>query len=227
MSVTVAGYDIQEGTPVIARDGTEVGSVAGEDQGKLLVNIYDENRNLLLPPQAISLFDQDFVMVDLTPDWLRTGNWGSNGAQQLDENGRTVIDIHEEELVAAKREIARGLVTVHKRVITENQTFEVPVTEERINVVRTDLDREATADTGDAFKEGEYDIELMGEEVELQKRVRVTGQVEIDKEPVQDTQTVTGQRRREEVDVEETDFAGERGAVTNPAKANKTGQMKR
>jgi len=216
MSVTFAGYDIQEGTPVIARDGTEVGSVVGEDHGKLLVDVEDFDRNLLLPPQAISLFDQDYVMVDLTPDWIRTGNWGDGTAQlggtseanrlTTDDNGKTVIDIHEEDLIAAKREIARGLVTIRKRVVTDEKTIDVPVTEEHAHVVRTDVDQPVTPGTGDLFQEQTYEMELMGEDVELEKKVRVSGQVEIDKEQVERTKTLTGTTRREEVDVEEVDY---------------------
>ncbi len=211
MSIAFAGYDIQEGTPVIARDGTEVGSVVGEDHGKLLVDVENSDRNLLLPPQAISLFDEDYVMVDLTPDWMRTGNWGeSNGATAstltTGDNGKTVIDIHEEELMAAKREIARGLVTIHKRVVTDEKTIDVPVTEEHVHVVRTDLDEDVAPGTTDAFQEKTYEMELMGEDVDLQKKVRVSGQVEIDKEQVERTKTLTGTTRREEVDVDEVDY---------------------
>ncbi len=216
MCVMFAGYDIQEGTPVIARDGTEVGSVVGEDHGNLLVDVEDFDRNLLLPPQATSLFDQDYVMVDLTPDWIRTGNWGDGSAQlggkteanrlSTDDSGKNVIDIHEEDLIAAKREIARGLVTVHKRVISDEKTIDVPVTEEHAHVVRTNVDQAVDPGTSDVFQDQTYEMELMGEDVELEKKVRVSGQVEIDKERVERTKTLTGTTRREEVDVEEVDY---------------------
>ena len=214
MSVIFAGYEIQEGTPIVARDGTEVGTVIGEDGGKLLVDVYDVERHLLLPAEAVSAFDDDFIMVDLTTDWVRSGEWGTEVATvdaaraeriaTVTDSDKTVIDIHEEDLTVAKREIAKGLVTIRKRVVLDTETIDVDVTEERVNVVRVDLDREAAADY--AFEEGVVEIELKGETVDIGKKVRITGQVEVDKEKISRTETYTGQTRREEIDVEQIDY---------------------
>lgn len=212
MSVVFAGYEIQEGTPVIARDGTEIGTVIGEDGGKLLVDVYDVERHLLLPAEAVSAFDDDFIMIDLTTDWVRSGDWGTEvktvdtaRADRLaTDDGKTVIDIHEEDLTAAKREIAKGLVTIRKRIVLDDESIDVDLSEERVNVVRVALDRDADADY--AFEEGVVEIELKGETVDLGRKVRVTGQVEVDKERVGRTETYTAQTRREEIDVEEVDY---------------------
>lgn len=217
MSIVFAGYKIEKGTPVIARDGTEIGSVFGEEKGKLRVDVAGTDRHLLFPQQAISLFDQDYVMVDLTPEVIRTGNWGQDTKQhrtttdashlKAGPDGKTVIEIHEEELTAAKRKIAHGLVTVHKRVVSEEKTFEVPLTEEHVHVVRTDRNEEVPAGaTDDLFREQTYEMELMGEEAHLNKKVRISGEVDIDKERVERTKTLTGTVRHEEVDVEEKDY---------------------
>lgn len=212
MSVVFAGYEIQEGTPVIARDGTEIGTVIGEDGGKLLVDVYDVERHLLLPAEAVSAFDDDFIMIDLTTDWVRSGDWGTEvktvdtaRADRLaTDDGKTVIDIHEEDLTAAKREIAKGLVTIRKRIVLDDESIDVDLSEERVNVVRVALDRDADSDY--AFEEGVVEIELKGETVDLGRKVRVTGQVEVDKERVGRTETYTAQTRREEIDVEEVDY---------------------
>lgn len=212
MSVVFAGYEIQEGTPVIARDGTEIGTVIGEDGGKLLVDVYDVERHLLLPAEAVSAFDDDFIMIDLTTDWVRSGEWGTEvktvdtaRADRLaTDDGKTVIDIHEEDLTAAKREIAKGLVTIRKRIVLDDESIDVDLSEERVNVVRVALDRDADSDY--AFEEGVVEIELKGETVDLGRKVRVTGQVEVDKERVGRTETYTAQTRREEIDVEEVDY---------------------
>ena len=224
MSVVFAGYEIQDGTPVIARDGTEVGTVIGEDGGKLLVDVYDVERHLLLPAEAVSAFDDDFIMVDLTTDWVRSGNWGTEVANvdvaraeriaTTTDSNKTLIDIHEEDLTAAKREIAKGLVTIRKRVVLDEESIDVDVTEERVNVVRTSLDRDADANY--AFEEGVVEIELKGETVDLGRKVRVTGQVEVDKEKVGRTETYTAQTRREEIDVEQVEYVD--GSVDVKAK---------
>lgn len=226
MSVVFAGYEIQEGTPVIARDGTEIGTVIGEDGGKLLVDVYDVERHLLLPAEAVSAFDDDFIMIDLTTDWVRSGEWGTEvktvdtaRADRLaTDDGKTVIDIHEEDLTAAKREIAKGLVTIRKRIVLDDESIDVDLSEERVNVVRVALDRDADADY--AFEEGVVEIELKGETVDLGRKVRVTGQVEVDKERVGRTETYTAQTRREEIDVEEVDYVD--GDVDVKAKKKKS-----
>ncbi|HET7094754.1 MAG TPA: DUF2382 domain-containing protein, partial [Thermomicrobiales bacterium] len=59
------------------------------------------------------------------------------------------------------------------------------------------------------------EVPLRGEDVDVQKRVRVAEEVEISKEPVERTERVAGKVRREEVHVEETD-------VENPEIAGRT-----
>ena len=54
-----------------------------------------------------------------------------------------------------------------------------------------------------AFTEGTIEVPVRGEEVDVQKRVRVAEEVEIGKEAVQRTETVSGTVRREEVRVED------------------------
>jgi uncharacterized protein (TIGR02271 family) len=80
----------------------------------------------------------------------------------------------------------------------------VPVTEERVRVERHAVDRETTPCVG-AFEEGTVEVPIYGEDVELQKRARVTEEVEIEKEAVQRTEEVAGTVRHEEVRVNEVE----------------------
>jgi uncharacterized protein (TIGR02271 family) len=101
-----------------------------------------------------------------------------------------------------------GEVHVTKRVEAEEQTLEVPVTEERARVTRRTVDRDVT--TGeDLFTEETIDVPLRAEEVELQKRTRVAEEIEIDKEQIQRTERVSGTVRKEVVDIDE-------GTMTEP-----------
>jgi len=111
------------------------------------------------------------------------------------------VDLHEEEMSASVREVDRGAVQIQKEVVAEEQTLEVPVTEERVNVQRRTVDRPVSAGD-DAFKEGTIEVPVYGEEVDVQKQARVVEELEIDKEAVQATERVTGTVRREEVNVE-------------------------
>jgi uncharacterized protein (TIGR02271 family) len=113
------------------------------------------------------------------------------------------VPIHEEELVATKRQQELGEVRIEKDVVSEQRVVEVPVTEERVRVERHAVDRPVGADER-AFEEGVIEVPVMGEAVDLQKRVRVSEEVEVGKEAVQRTEQVTGTVRREEVRVEET-----------------------
>ena len=114
-----------------------------------------------------------------------------------------VVPVHEEELVATKRAREAGEVQITKDVVEETQTLEVPVTEERVAVTRRTVDRDA-APSETAFQGGSIDVPLTTEEVDLQRQVRVSEEIEIDKEAVQTTQSVQGTVRREVVDVNET-----------------------
>jgi len=115
------------------------------------------------------------------------------------------VTLTEEELTARTRDVERGQVRIDKDVITEEQTLEVPVTEERVHVSRRVVDRDVQpGDT--AFEEGVIEVPVYGEEVELEKRTRVREELEITKDRVQDTERVSGTVRHEEVRV--TDETG-------------------
>ncbi len=110
------------------------------------------------------------------------------------------VRLHEEELTAAKTAHQTGAVRIEKDVVSEEQTLSVPVTEERVRVERHAADRPLAAGET-AFEEGTIEVPVYGEDVQLQKQVRVTGEVEIDKERTQREQQVSGTVRREEVRV--------------------------
>jgi len=136
---------------------------------------------------------------------------GADRATAQDEVLR--VDVHEEELTATKRPVDQGAVRVEKDVVTEEQTLNVPVTEERVRVTRRAVDREGVAGS-DAFEEGTVEVPLRGEEVDVQKRVRVAEEVDVAKEAVPRTEKVSDTVRREQVRVEDdtTGTSGTRGA---------------
>jgi uncharacterized protein (TIGR02271 family) len=94
-----------------------------------------------------------------------------------------------------------GEVRIEKDVVAEERTLSVPVTEERVRVERRVVDRPAGAADAGAFQDETIEVPVYGEDVQLQKSVRVAEEVEIGKEAVQREQQVTGTVRREEVRV--------------------------
>ncbi|MFT3899896.1 MAG: DUF2382 domain-containing protein [Gordonia sp. (in: high G+C Gram-positive bacteria)] len=260
MIVTFAGYDIKVGTPVVSRDGAEVGTVADTQGADLVVDVHNNAASMLLAESGVAAFEPDFIRLDLTAAKVAAGEWltadGSPAAAPepapapvpepvptpapapaptpppapaptpppapaptpapapaaaapapvTSEPARTV-ELHAEDLVAAKREVPTGIVKVHKKVVVDNASLDVDVFEEKLTVNRTELNDDVV-DPNYSFEEGVFEIELRGEEVEVGKRVRRIGQVEFGKERQARTQRVTGQTRREELEFDEQPYGG-------------------
>lgn len=117
------------------------------------------------------------------------------------------IEVREEDLDARTREVERGAVHVDKHVVEEQQSLEVPVTEEEVHIERRSVDRPAD---GTDLEDTHIDIPLRGEEVEVSKSARVVEEIDIDKTQREHTETVSDTVRREEVDIH-TDELGRDG----------------
>ena len=142
-----------------------------------------------------AMSDTDYVAADTTT--------GMGTATTMTEDTLRV-PVYEEELTATK--VAREVdgARIEKDVVAEEQVLDVPVTEERLRVVRRAVDRDVTAaDAGQAFEEVIVDVPVRVEDVEIDKRVRVAEEIEIEKEQVQRTERVADTVRREEVHVTE------------------------
>ena len=125
------------------------------------------------------------------------------------------IALSEEELTARTREVERGQVRIDKDVVVEEQTLDVPVTEEHVHLSRRVVDRDVLP--GDpAFEEGTIEVPVYGEDVETEKRARVREEVELTKDRVQEVERVSGTVRHEEVRV--TDDSGAIIDDTNPGR---------
>jgi len=113
------------------------------------------------------------------------------------------VPVYEEQITPIKRSVDRGAVRIEKELVTEERTITVPVTEERVRITQIDANDMVGADAGDAFQEGVIEVPLTGEEVELQKTARKTGEVIVEKEAVQHDEQISGSVRREEVRVDD------------------------
>lgn len=111
---------------------------------------------------------------------------------------RDTIEVREEDLNVGTREVDRGAVRVDKRVIEEQESVDVPVTEEEVHVTRRSVDREAS---GLDLEESTFEVPLRGEEVVVSKTARVVEEIDIDKTARERTERVTDTVRREEVDI--------------------------
>ena len=188
LNVTKDGaLDQQWGEPPMAATGT-YGETSFNDDTYTGVTDTDSN---------VGTYDAD----------LTDPNVGTYDAGMTDRNvgtydDDTTIEVREETLAARTREVERGAVRIEKDVIEEQQTLEVPVTEEEVHVQRRAVDRPAD---GIDLEETTIEVPLRVEEVELTKNTRVVEEIDIDKTARQHTETVSGTVRREEVDIE-SDF---------------------
>ncbi|MCA1725712.1 MAG: YsnF/AvaK domain-containing protein, partial [Thermomicrobia bacterium] len=116
------------------------------------------------------------------------------------------VPIVEEQLKAGVREKDAGSARIVKDVVEEQKTINVPVEREEVYVTERAVNRPATqADL--AGRDREVEVPLREQEVVVQKQAVVTGEVNVRKETVTETERVTDTVRREDVHVEGADSA--------------------
>ncbi|HCI79337.1 MAG TPA: hypothetical protein DHW02_06580 [Ktedonobacter sp.] len=116
-------------------------------------------------------------------------NTGTDEAQRL--------RLREEQLNVNKQPVQTGEVQLHKDVVEEQKTVNVPVTHEEVYVER----RPATGNVDDNTPIGEGEdirVPVSEEKVNVDKNTVVTGEVAVGKRAVQENQQVSDTVRREE-----------------------------
>jgi len=237
--------NIREGAEVRSSDDEKLGKVVAFENNFIVVEKgFFFPTDYYIPTSAIASADDDTIYLSVGKDQALNSGWDQMGT--VDEayaddavvgttgtigagydaagTASTATDdvlrvpVHEEELAATKRTVEQGQVRIAKDVVEEERTLDVPVTEERVRVTRHVVDRAGTAGE-DAFTEGTIEVPVRGEQVELEKRVRVAEEVEVGKEAVQRTERVGGTVRREEVRVDDqTVDAGYDAGRDDPAR---------
>ena len=121
------------------------------------------------------------------------------------------IELHEERLNVDKTRVQTGEVNVNKHIVEDEQTIEVPIEREEVYVERRPVERETDLDTTNGFattdayqEDGTIHIPVSEEQVEVTKKDVVTEEIVIGKRKIQDTETVSENVRREEVDIDDT-----------------------
>lgn len=112
------------------------------------------------------------------------------------------LKLREEQLNVGKERVQTGEVELHKEVVEEQQTINVPVTHEEVYIER----RPVSGGQADATPIGEDEtisVPVSEEQVHVHKNTVVTGEVAIGKRAVEETQQVTDTVKREEVSIEQ------------------------
>jgi len=122
--------------------------------------------------------------------------------------GERGMKLSEEQLQVGKRQVESGRVRLRKVVRTEHQEVPVELRREEVTIER--VSASGAAVPGDAFREEEIDVPVMREEAVVDKQARVTGEVHLNKTTETETQTVGGDVRSEDVEVDDdTELRGQ------------------
>lgn len=124
--------------------------------------------------------------------------------------GDVAVPVREEELQATKERGEAGRVHIHKDVVEEPQSINVPVSREEVRVERVPVEGAATGNLGpDAFQDKDIDVPVMGEQVNVEKQTRVGEELHLHKREVTENQRFGDTVRRERVNVEGVDQQGD------------------
>lgn len=218
------GYtEIAYGWDVVGSDGDKIGSVAAIQPHYISVEkgfLFKED--IFIPTSAIRSVADDTVYLNVTKDQVENQGWDREpemtdqhrqtaqyneqmrtDAGRSETGDRMHIQLSEEHLQANTREVERGRVHMHKDVVEEQQTLNVPLREEEVRVERHEA--RSGEVPKDAFQEQDIEIPIRGEEANVTKSARVREEVDINKDVREHDEQVSGTVRREELHVDHDD----------------------
>lgn len=113
------------------------------------------------------------------------------------------LRLREEQLNVSKETVQTGEVEVHKEVVEEQKTVNVPVSREEIYVERREVNETDASYDSSSIDDGEtIRVPIMEEKVEVTKRPVVTEELVIGKREVTETEQVIENVKREEAHLE-------------------------
>lgn len=130
---------------------------------------------------------------DLDRDTLRRDGIGRD-----DETRK--LELREEQLDVNKNTVRSGEVEVHKDIVEERKEVDVPVSHEEVVIERRsvgDVPTDQPVGLDESIR-----VPVSEEQVEVNKRNVVTGEVEVHKRDVQETEHISDTLRREEARIE-------------------------
>jgi len=135
---------------------------------------------------------------DVRGTFTRHGGYDRTPARQTTGAAGGTVQLKEERLRANKEQVRAGEVTVRKEVHTEHQRIDVPVEREEVVIEHKPAGGRAAGDV----RAEEIRIPVKEERVDVHKETVAKEEVTVGKRKVQDTQTVGGEVKKEELRVE-------------------------
>jgi uncharacterized protein (TIGR02271 family) len=121
-----------------------------------------------------------------------------------DPNTDRAMTRSEEELTVGTAERETGRVRLKKYIVEDQVTQTVPVRREEVRVEREPITDANVGDAldGPAISEEEHEVTLRAERPVVEKEAVPVERVRLDKETVTDTETVSADLRKEEIEVD-------------------------
>lgn len=171
-------------------------SAGDEDQ---IYSYYGMDRSTQQSPTGYAAGGQTGTTTTQTTD--TTGSFGDTNLPT--PPSEVDLTTTEEELQVGKRTVQAGDVRLRKVVRTDHQEVPVELRREEVNIERVPAGDATVPDN--AFEEQEIDIPVMEEQPVVAKQTQVTGGVRVTKDVETETQTVAGDVRRTDVEIEGED----------------------
>jgi len=196
---TTAGLGTDFGTETGGTTGTNTGvDYAGEQQFRSTSDV-EADFGGTTPATGYATSD------DATA--TRSEGYDATGTDGYDTSGPTTDDAmtrSEEQLRVGTESVETGRARLRKYIVTENVTQTVPVSREEVRIERepiTDSNYDS-AMSGPELSEEEHEVVLHAERPVVDKEVRPVERVRLGTETTTDTETVSEEVRREEIDVD-------------------------
>lgn len=223
---TAQEWVVEPGTDVVDSQGSHVGRIDDIRDGYLVVR---KGRffaaDYYIPFGAIASHDETTVYLNVVADDAAGRLWHQRPAPRArdeagaaepsamdteerlefltDAEGNVRVPIIREELSATRRPVVRGQVRIETQIAEHEETLEVPVTEERVRIQRRSFEKDA--DGADITVDGgTFEVPFYGEDVDVERRVRVIEEIIIIREAVETVRRVHGTVRTETADVLES-----------------------
>jgi uncharacterized protein (TIGR02271 family) len=122
-------------------------------------------------------------------------------ATRTASTGHDKVQLREEELHVRKQPVETGEVAIHKEVVTEHKTVEVPVQREEVVIERHPVAGHQAA-AGSIHENEEIRIPVKEEHVRVEKTPVVKEEISVGKRTIQETETVSEDVRKEKARIE-------------------------
>lgn len=206
------GFALHEGGPVthsLLQDLVNLG--VSEDRGRYYENEYEAGRPVVSVRadgrereatdilQHYRAYDQD-TQQQTSAQTVTNMNTRTTGADEISDEDHA-LHLRAERLRVDKQNVQRGEVQLHKEVVEEPQSIDVPVNHEEVLIQHRSIADGRLSDTPIGQDEI-IRIPVLEEQVSVNKIVVETGEVAIGKRTVQETQRVSDTVRHEEARLE-------------------------